>query len=159
MTTAAISQAEQLLQSLFKPGDIIEFRPIETWVENGSKESRTDRAWRRWVKLEDVNGALEFLQRLAVDEYANAFFGVCPRGAVRLGKAEHIHIVRVLWADLDGGCTPDEAKHRFKEAGLPPPAICVNSGHGVHLYWILGQPVTIGTGAGERPSWARPRAA
>jgi len=47
-----------------------------------------------------------------------------------------LHYYRGLWADYDN-VTLEEARARIKNAGLPEPSIYVNSGHGIHAYWLL----------------------
>ncbi len=37
-----VEQAVRFLQAVFAPGDIVLFRPIETWTENGQKKSTVD---------------------------------------------------------------------------------------------------------------------
>jgi len=44
-----------------------------------------------------------------------------------------------VWADLDH-MAPEEAERRRALAGLPTPSIAVNSGNGVHFYWLLKEP-------------------
>ncbi len=77
----------------------------------------------------------QFLE-IAERTRGNIFFGVCPRPRQWTDQAHHIRTVRVLWADLDG-VTVAEALNRIDKAGLPKPSIIINSGHGIHLYWIL----------------------
>ena len=38
--------------------------------------------------------------------------------------------------------------------GVPPPSIVVHSGHGVHLYWILSEPVIIDDALDPPPVFA-----
>lgn len=131
--------AEQMLRTLFKPDDLIEFRPIECWTEGNKKRSRTFP--RRYCKLSNLNGTFDLLAELNKRSHANAFFGVCPR-ATAGGTKNHVKIIRAAWGDLDD-CTPDEALDRCREARLPEPNIVVNSGHGVHLYWLFCEPFNI----------------
>lgn len=86
----------------------------------------------------------------AAEERANLFFGVCPRPRKGCERAWHIRTVPALWADIDH-CTPDEAVQRCEKAGLPRPSIIVNSGHGVHLYWLLVEPYVIDDAGLPRP--------
>jgi hypothetical protein len=57
--------------------------------------------------------------------------------------------VRVLWVDIDH-VTVEEARARFERAGVPEPSVLVNSGNGVHAYWLLDEPYLIDD-AGEPP--------
>jgi hypothetical protein len=68
----------------------------------------------------------------------------------RFDMAWQIRTVRVLWTDIDH-ITVDEARERVAKAGVPPPSISVNSGNGVHLYWLLDSPYLIDD-AGDPPA-------
>jgi hypothetical protein len=56
-----------------------------------------------------------------------------------------------VWVDLDGVST-DEATSRWEAIQLPP-TVVVNSGHGVHAYWNLSEPIHF-TCDDERSVWA-----
>ena len=129
--------------SFSRPDDIICLRYIETWVDDGKKQSWVRH--RSWPMRDDLTSpeGWAYLQDVSEARLANQFFGVCPRaGLEHFDLACQIKIVRCIWADLDN-CTPDEARQRCKDAGLPPPTIIVCSGNGVHLYWLLEAPVII----------------
>jgi hypothetical protein len=142
----AIEIGTKFLRALFDQRDRILLRPIETWVEAGRKRSRVI------YKRVDYPTAVESLIRLALRhmlevsqrECANIFFGVCPRrdGRGRYDLAWQIRVVRALWVDIDD-VSVDGALERVSKAKLPPPSIVVNSGHGVHLYWLLDEPYLI----------------
>ena len=157
-TDQRISDGVCFLQSLFEPPDCVCYRPIETWNEAGRKRSRVDYkgvCYRRggmkdkngqwcWtpsgppVSLDTRLAAIKARCRTRADQ---VFFGVCPRfGGKQYDFAWQIRIVRVLWADVDH-ITVDEALQRCGAAGLPQPSVVVNSGHGVHLYWLLTEAV------------------
>ena len=67
----------------------------------------------------------------------NLYFGVCPR-AIDRGKEEDVEVIPVLWADVD-------TEESFKALGTfeYPPSLMVNSGHGIHAYWLLKEPETV----------------
>jgi hypothetical protein len=153
-------QAAEFLKVLFAPGDCVLFRPIETLTENGKKKSRVDYKGIVYRHL-GVNGdggwqhldaSIEIMMRPMVQrsaaEHTNVFYGVCPRfrqsggGKVSFDAAWQIRTIRVLWADIDH-VTVDEARERIKVAGLPEPSIVVNSGNGVHVYWLLDEPYIV----------------
>ena len=75
----------------------------------------------------------------------NTYFGVCPRKQ-RKGKEENVGQVNCLWADLD--CNNEEEREeileKLKDWKLPP-SIIVNSGHGLHCYWLFDKPHSIKT--------------
>ncbi|MGE0769301.1 MAG: hypothetical protein AB7L90_22895 [Hyphomicrobiaceae bacterium] len=141
-----IKIATEFLGALFVESDTILFRPIETWVEGGKKRSRVDyrnTCYRKAVPA-CFQTTLLLLHRRADLERLNLFFGVCPRAGDkgRFDLAWQIRTVRGLWTDIDQ-VTVDEASERIARAGLPSPSILVNSGNGVHLYWLLDQPYFI----------------
>lgn len=155
-----ISDGVRFLQSLFTPSDCICFRPVETWNEASKKRSRVDykgvRYWRGGMKGGDgqwvwapsgtpvgLDTRLTEMKTRAEQERTNVIFGVCARhGATKYDQAWQIRTVRVLWADIDN-VSVDEALERCPAAGLPPPSIVINSGHGAHLYWLLVEPYLI----------------
>ena len=150
----AIDAGAAFLEALFDPSDTILFRPIETWVEDGRKRSRVD--YKRTCYRQAIPALLKVtllqLLRLSAEERFNLFFGVCPRFGKkgRFDLAWQIRIVRALWADIDH-ITVEDARERIAMAGLPPPSIIVNSGNGVHVYWLLDQPYLIND-AGDPPA-------
>jgi len=136
----------QFLRAIFDEHETILFRPIITWTENGKKRSQVIyksilyRACHPVLML----SAIPALLKAAEQHQANLFFGVCPRVGPngRFDLAWQIRTVRVLWADIDH-VSVEEALARVRAAGLPEPSIVVNSGNGVHLYWILETPYLI----------------
>jgi hypothetical protein len=142
------------LNALFQPDNAVLFRFIEVWQEDTLKKSKVHKTKYRLAKDLD-NRLLHTMSQYAGTTGSNQFFGVCPRLKDEEGfdLACQIPVVRVLWADLDH-CTPEEAKLRCEAAGLPPPSIIVHSGHGVHLYWLLDEPVVI-DGAISEPIYKR----
>ncbi|MCI0333568.1 MAG: RepB family DNA primase [Planctomycetes bacterium] len=91
-----------------------------------------------------LHEVLSHLLKLSAEQRLNLFFGVCPRAGTkgRFDLAWQIRTVRALWTDIDL-VSPDEAQLRVAKAGLPHPSIIVNSGNGVHLYWLLDSPYVI----------------
>ncbi|NQT12729.1 MAG: hypothetical protein HQ582_08270 [Planctomycetes bacterium] len=151
-------QAVEFLSTLFDSGDYILIRPIESWIDsNGRKRSKVDYEWivhplmgmrdnaGVWHPTPDRTAATVKRQaERAEATKANVFFSVCPRvgGGGQYDLAWQIRKVRVLWADVDD-CTVEEALKRCETAGLPLPSVVVSSGNGVHLYWLLDEPLLI----------------
>lgn len=123
------------LQGLFSASDIIEVRAIESWKENGRKESCVLK--RMWLTAGEVMEAQEELWHLN-ERGGNIYFGVSPRTN---RKSQAVQKVTCLWADLDG-VSPNEALLRVSPL-LPAPTIVVNSGNGTHLYWKLTSSHTV----------------
>lgn len=72
----------------------------------------------------------------------NFYFGVCPRSKMS-GKSEDVEMITVLWVDIDAkGQTKEEIIERLKKFKYPPTFI-VDSGNGIHAYWLLKQPEPI----------------
>ncbi len=102
-------------------------RPTSEWFEikEGAKAFRMAQA---------------FASRANADGY-DVFFGVNPR--CRGGK-EDADCLRgcALWCDIDGLGSLEEAEERLDKAHYPlVPDMAVFSGGGIHLYWVLKEPV------------------
>lgn len=152
--TTDTSQAVRLLTTLFDESDLVLFRPIETWTEGGTKRSRVDYrnvCYRRAVET-TLPRTLDRLLLSADNEHTNLFFGVCPRlgDKGRFDLAWQIRTVRCLWADIDD-CTLDDAIARWQQKEIPEPTAIVHSGHGVHLYWLLNEPLVISDAGDPAP--------
>jgi len=89
---------------------------------------------------------LEVLGREIYGDDSDVYFGVCPRERMKPEK-EHVKFVLALWGDIDIGSDaskngqgffsgPEEAATAIRDFPLPP-SITVDSGHGLHLYWLL----------------------
>ena len=166
-TPRAGSPTARFLGALFSPGDRILCRPVETWNDpDGTRRSRVDYKGIQYVRAGLQNGdgtwhpypeglavAVARQAERAEATKANVFFGVCPRFGAdgKFDLAWQIRVVRTLWADVDD-CTVDEALERCEKAGLPRPSILVNSGNGVHLYWLLSEPYLIDDAGGDPPA-------
>jgi hypothetical protein len=141
-----VETAVSLLSALFDEQDLVLFRPIETWTDAGRKCSRVDYRNTCYTVAQPqlLQDTVLQLLRLAARERLNLFFGVCPRlgDRGRCDLAWQIRTVRALWSDIDH-VTVEAARERLAKTKLPPPSIIVNSGNGVHLYWLLDQPYQI----------------
>ena len=79
----------------------------------------------------------------------NLFFGVCPRQIKGNGKKESIKFISALWCDMDYGSDGHKKESQFTnyqealgavKAFQLQPSIVVDSGHGLHVYWLLKKP-------------------
>lgn len=68
------------------------------------------------------------------------YFGVFTRTEAS-GKAAACGVTRAIWCDYDN-MTLASVKGAMLDSGAPTPSIYVNSGHGIHAYWILEDPAT-----------------
>lgn len=144
--TAGIETATRFLSAIFQEGDVFLLRPVEAWTEKGKKQSRVDyrNTCHRSLRQPQLEATLRGLWEAAPKGHLNLFFGTCPRYGLKgqYDLAWQIRTVRCLWVDIDN-VTAEEAIERVRKAGLPKPSIVVNSGNGVHLYWLLDQPYLI----------------
>jgi len=89
---------------------------------------------------------LEILAKEHYQEDQNVFFGVCPHENMKADKGQ-ISYVTALWAGLDFNSSghsgtnlyfSNKAQAAKAIRSFPlPPSIIVESGWGVHLYWLL----------------------
>jgi putative DNA primase/helicase len=91
------------------------------------------------------------LSRINTDHGANVHHGVNPRfrRPERHGKNEDVSAFVALWIDVDIKGDEEAIRKRFdeavaslREAGIPP-SVIVDSGHGLHAYWLLDQPYPV----------------
>lgn len=144
--TKNIEIAVRFLSAIFDDHDHVLLRPIESWNEAGRQISRVDYANVRYPRLgmPVVQPSLQFLLRRSAKFHLNIYFSACPRlgSGQKYDLAWQIRTVRTLWADIDH-VSPREALTAISDAKLPEPSIVVNSGNGVHVYWLLEEPVLI----------------
>lgn len=65
----------------------------------------------------------------------NIYMGLFSRLKAK-GTKENCFHTNVLWADYDN-MTLAEVKRNIQRSGLPHPSVFVNSGNGIHSYWLL----------------------
>jgi hypothetical protein len=124
-----IANIARYVACVFEPDDLVEVRQL--WGKDNSKS-----AW---------HNAREVAQHAAAwamtnERRHNVYIGVNPRKC-NGGKARDVALARMLVADLDGGCTVDDALLRIRAAELPEPTLIIQTGHGVHVYWRLLEPL------------------
>jgi hypothetical protein len=128
-------QLEEFLSALFLPDELIEIRFIESWVFRGRKRSRVARS-AQWLRPHELISCYDDITEVARREFANVYFGVCPRCHDGDSHDQAIETVRCVWCDIDD-IDVEQANARFDEADIPVPSIVVNSGSGIHAYWPL----------------------
>ncbi len=123
----ARDQIATFAECVFEPTDTVESRFLpkgrSIWVPAGELADQAD----------------ELLRDNAAGEHI--YVGANPRKAVGGRKAEDVAVARCLFCDWDG-ITVEEARERITKVGLPKPTMLIASGHGVHGYWRLIEPLT-----------------
>ena len=124
---------QDFLNLLFRPGEIINFRMI-----NSGREALNEFI----PNSADLSVGISEL----VDKYqpnCSIFFGVHPRAGG--SETKMVSRASTVFVDIDEkqfsdsgafSCHLKNLNDSLGELGLPP-SITVSSGHGVHLYWIL----------------------
>jgi len=112
---------------VFKPTDVIEVRRLpcgrSTWHQAGN--------------------LAEAAESLVQDNQhsQHIYVGANPRRVRGGTRGKDVSCARCLFADFDG-IGPDTVRVRQQNAGLPTPTLTIDSGHGVHAYWRLAEPIT-----------------
>jgi primase-like protein len=90
--------------------------------------------------LDDESGLARFIN---VHRDDNVFFGVATRSDASSGALANCRSLTVLFVDLDFKQIP-EAEARQRLAGCPfPPSAIIRSGGGLHVYWLLREPLDL----------------
>jgi len=69
------------------------------------------------------------------------YVGANPRRVWGGTRSKDVACARCLFADFDG-IDPYTARDRWCDADMPTPTLVIASGHGVHAYWRLAEPIT-----------------
>lgn len=129
-----IAEAMRFLELLFDRDDWIEVRLLPCGHS-------------RWFQLSNVGGTRDALlwavkRNAATTGPQNVHPGANPRGGDGQTGDECVPLARVVFAEFDGGSTVEQALQLIRNAGLPEPSIVIVSGGGVHVYWLLAEPIT-----------------
>ena len=124
---------------LFEPDDIVEIRCIRGKAPNTQIEKR----WTIAHTLPNMADELTALNQQGFNVYA----GPNPRREAGKSGDANVLLARCLFCDFDGiepgdGCGRWEfVLGRIIEAELPEPDMVICSGHGIHTYWKLEEPL------------------
>jgi len=126
-TDSARDELARYTACVFEPTDIIEIRRLPsgkcTWHQAGELAAAVESlAWDNQQKQ-------------------HIYIGANTRRARGGTKSTDVACAYCLFVDFDG-ITADDAKYRWNNTGLPTPTITIASGHGVHAYWRLTEPIT-----------------
>ena len=133
-----LKDAQQFLKALFPVLDgnnRIEVRILRAGTRKSKSRHFTD----------DIDDAA-VLAMGASDKGYESYFGVSARGPKAHGKKHNLTYLTAAFADVDVGKTyktKDEALNVLGDF-RPAPSIVVDSGGGLHAYWLLKEPVRFG---------------
>lgn len=129
MTTISVAE---FFSSIFQSCDgLIELR---TLTPSGKPNGRA------FMSPDDVQVAVQFMKTHAAD---HVYFGVATRRDDTGGALENCAHLPALFVDLDFKHTPEaDARRRLAECPLPP-SCSVQSGGGLHVYWLLREPLDL----------------
>ena len=128
-----------ITNTLFEPGDIVELRCIRGKRPNAQIQQR-------WTTAEELPSIADELASLNKQGY-NVYYGVNPLKAKGKSGDDNVLLARCLFCDFDDvepgdGCGMFEFVHTdIFLAGLPEETMAVHSGHGIHVYWRLDEPI------------------
>ena len=132
-----MSDAIKYINAVFQPDDIVEMRLI----------GKDRPPIKQWHYARDLSKQLNEWRRLNEQGY-NIYIGVNPRKAFGKSGDNNVMHGRFFFADFDNiepgdGCSIWEfVSDRIYRAGLDIPDFEVFSGHGMHTYWKLPEPMT-----------------
>ena len=162
-------EAERWTTTLFEPEDILEIRcfpakqvaadqfPLKyswnptfqrsgfyPWGRAGEISTWTDRLREfnsigviTYWRCDDHYWPIKTIDSLPLNVYCSAN----PRIRVGGTKCRDVALARSVFADLED-ISAEQAARKIKKSRLPTPTMIVNSGHGIHLYWRLIEPIT-----------------
>jgi KaiC/GvpD/RAD55 family RecA-like ATPase len=128
-------QLEYVMSCLFEPDDIVEVRCFLRTAEGMQAKGSSF-----WLPTE-LPGHGDDLARLNADDDIEPCFGANPRRKVGGRTDEDVAAARCIFADFDH-TDVDDVIEKISECGMPLPTLLINSGHGVHAYWRLTEPMT-----------------
>lgn len=115
----------------------------EVFPEGGFIEFRTFAPGKNPVRDFFRTGDYEGIETYLTDHPVNTFFGVAAR-KTKGGKKDDVAYSRVVWIDKDidkdGDISTEEFIRKLSNFRFPPSYI-ISSGHGIHAYWLLKEPV------------------
>jgi len=133
-------EISDFLDCLFEPGDIIELR-----LFRGERPKLEIQKF--WTTRDEFNDGLIARLGAANRDRWNICIGPNPRRERGKSGDANVLFARCLFVDFDkiggdGLGMADEAETLIDDMKLPQPSMIVNSGHGIHCYWRLSEPMT-----------------
>jgi len=125
-TATTQEELARYVASVFEPTDVVEVRRLpsgkSTWHQAGKLAEATE-------SLVQDNQRKQHI-----------YVGANPRRARGGTRSKDVACARCLFVDFDK-ISIDVTRDRWCIAGLPTPTITIASGHGVHAYWRLTEPI------------------
>jgi hypothetical protein len=131
-----MSDIIRYIDTIFEPDDIVEMRLL-------LKDRPTIQ---QWHFAKDLSKQFDQWQQLNEQGY-NVYIGVNPRKAFNTSGDDNVLHGRFFFADFDNiapgdGCGIWEfVSDLIYRAGLDTPDLAIFSGHGIHTYWKLPEPM------------------
>jgi len=126
-TATTQEELARYVACVFAPTDVVEVRQLPSGKST----------WHQAGKLAEAAESLVQDNQLGQHIYV----GANPRRARGGTRSKDVACTRCLFVDFDK-IGIDVARDRWCNAGLPTPTITIASGHGVHAYWRLSEPIT-----------------
>jgi len=126
---------QQHIDYVFEPNDIVELRLI-------GKDKPVKKLWQCAKDLAELEAVLQKYNA----EGFNIYIGVNPRKEFNKSGDDNVVMARYLFADFDHIEPEDCGRWEFVsdiiyQAGIDQPDLKVFSGHGIHCYWKLPEPL------------------
>lgn len=144
-----IVSAKQFLEALYEGvgAGFIEIRPLlddddpRKNTPDGRKYQFRQRKFFRWP--EAIGDCVKYIAGLNGKEF-HLYFGVALRKNTSGGGKNDVGCCTAVFADIDfKDIEPEEARKLLSEFPFKP-SIIVKSGNGLHVYWLLKEPVVAG---------------
>ena len=132
----SIKDLEIFVSAIYGPDDIVELRLL-------AKGQKSVQKWMNACELLQYYPVLTDYNQKGYNIYA----GVNPRKKHQVSGDDNVLLARCLFADFDGiepldGCGRWEVvSDRIFQADLPQPDLIIHSGHGIHTYWMIQEPL------------------
>lgn len=141
-----IVSAKQFLEALYKDveGGFIEIRPLlddddpRKNTPDGRKYQSKQRAFFRWPL--GIDDCVKYISKLNGKEF-HLYFGVALRKNTSGGGKTDVGCCTAVFADIDFKDIEPEAARKLLSEFPFKPSLIVKSGNGLHVYWLLKEPV------------------
>ena len=129
------AEIEQFVACVYYPDDWIELRALQD-----------GKARKFWMPAGSLIQQAEQFRKLNIEGW-NIYAGPNPRKEKGQSGDDSVKLCRLLFADFDdvaGSAVispADIVSAQIEEKDLPKPSLLINSGHGIHAYWRLSEPL------------------